>query len=55
MAEELARRTLKRIGAPDDEVHAVLAEILRPAYSSQCRVPIMLTLLLHVVGLARFI
>merc|ERR1719271_437456 len=49
MAEDLARRTLKRFGTPGDEVHAVLTEIRRPAYSSQCRVPIMLTLLLHVV------
>ena len=52
MAEELARRTLKRFRTPGDEVHAVVVEILRPAYSSQCRVPIMLTLLLHVVDLA---
>merc|ERR1719421_404215 len=49
MAEELARRTLKRFRTPEDEAHAVVKEILRPSYSSQCRVPIMLMLLLHVV------
>mmetsp|Transcript_71292 Transcript_71292/g.230928 ORF Transcript_71292/g.230928 Transcript_71292/m.230928 type:complete len:1583 (+) Transcript_71292:151-4899(+) len=48
-AESLAESVLRRIGDPKDQIDAVLADLRRPAYKTLREVPLILTLLVHVL------